>query len=161
MTFEQYLKDNEPLIALIFRKLRAKYRFVLSSDEIKQYVHIATWKALSQSNRTLSMGCLIEQGARFMIRTELFKSSQKLQAGPLSTNTIDPKWDSFKHHDDADYIGGILSTLDPTDRAILKYKYIDGMSISEIANQLNLREKQIYYLENRAIKELQNLCQEN
>lgn len=49
----------------------------------------------------------------------------------------------------------IDSLQDTTQRAIMRYRYIQGLKWIEIAHKMNYEERQIFYIHKRALKTLQ------
>jgi RNA polymerase sigma factor (sigma-70 family) len=54
-------------------------------------------------------------------------------------------------------IYALLDELDPLSGLVLRMRYIEGLSIAEIAERLNLTERRIYDIKSRAIKKCEEL----
>ena len=54
-------------------------------------------------------------------------------------------------------IYGLIDKLDPLSGLVLRKRYIEGLTISEIAEQLELTERRIYDIKSRAVKKCEEL----
>lgn len=54
-------------------------------------------------------------------------------------------------------IYGLLEQLDPLSALVLRKRYIEGMTVKEIAVRLDLSERRIYDIKSRAVKKCEEL----
>lgn len=50
-----------------------------------------------------------------------------------------------------------IDSLEPVERDLLRYRYIDGMEWHQVANKIHYSQQQTYRLHEKALKKLKNL----
>lgn len=156
----QFEEAYEELVSPLFRFVKARLSNRERALEITQEAFMKTWDYLREGNEITHMRAFIFMVARNLVINEYRKASVTSLDALIEDGHFEVVGDdanSVYDFADARKIREDLQRLDRADRHLLSMRFIESMSIGEIASALSESENVVSVRIHRALKKLKHL----
>jgi len=138
------------------------FRFIVSKTSNTEVAHDLVQETFTKAWDYCAKGNTVEQWKPFLFRTaynlivDYYRKKRSVSLDELGENQgfIAPDTNTLSASDEAEHarLRAIVGEMDDTYRDILMLRYIEDMSVKEIATTLNLRENVVSVRIHRGIK---------
>ncbi len=154
---KQFLEAYEAYDNDIFRHIVFRISNRERAKELTQEVFMKVWDYLSKGNNIDEIRPFLYKVARNIIIDELRKRKEVVSLDAISETGFDVGFDEEGKHElefESKALIKLLDELQESDREVLVMRYLDELSIKEIAEDLEESENTISVRIHRALKKL-------
>lgn len=154
-----FLEAYEQLSDAIFRHCYFRVSDRDKAKELMQEVFTRTWQFISAGKDIQNMKAYLYKVANNLI-IDQYRKKKEVSLDDLQEEGFDPGFDDREHLEN--FIAGkeamaLLTNLDDLYREVVVMKYIDNMTVSEIAQVLQISENVVSVRLHRALRKLRSL----
>lgn len=156
---EEYLKAFEELSDAIFRHCLYRVSNREVSRDLTQETFLKVWHYIVSGGEILNMKAFLYKTANNLV-IDYYRKKKSDSLDILQEDGFDPIGESdteIVHGAEVSQALGILEKLPDADREILVFRFVDGLSISEIADTLGETENVVSVRIHRAIEKAKNI----
>lgn len=168
------LQGNQKAFGYIFDKYNKKiYRFIYFrvsgrevAEDITSQVFLKVWEYITNKNKINNLQAFIYQVARNKV-IDYYRSKEREELPLIYDDSDTPAEDiitpadNLNNNVDKETLTKIINKLKGNYREVIILKYIEDLSISEIAKILNKSKVNVRVLIHRALKEIKNIIDNN
>src|SRR5579872_2549207 len=149
---KEFLQAYDELSSALFRYCFFKTRDRELAKDILQDTFMKTWAYIQAGNKVKNLKAFLYRSANNLI-IDWYRKQKMLSLDALTEEGFDPP-DPFSHTEIAaelEQAMKVLSTLEQSDQDIIIWRYVDELSVGEIAAILSEKENTISVRLHRAI----------
>lgn len=156
---QQFLELYEGQADAVFRHCFFKVSDRELARDLTQEAFMKTWKALAE-------GQVLENPKAFLFRVagnlviDHYRRKKEVSLDVLQEAGFDPSNDDYEAilvHADVEHVQGVLMQLEETHREIIVLRYVNDLSIAEIAESLQESENVVSVRIHRAVQKLKEI----
>jgi len=154
-----FLEAYDQLSDAIFRHCYFRVSDRDKAKDLMQETFMRTWQFVSEGKEIQNMKAYLYQVANNLIIHQ-YRKKKEVSLDDLQEDGFDPGFDDRSHLEN--FIAGkeaieILPMLDDLYREVVVMRYIDDMSVSEIAQVLRISENVVSVRLHRALRKLRSV----
>lgn len=156
---EQFLETYDKHSDAIFRFCYFKLSDHEKAEEVTQEAFTRTWEYIQKDKKVENLRAFVYRVAKNII-VDYYRKHKEISLDQLHDQGFDPSlWEHMRWGDmvDGTRIIGIIKRLDEKYREVLLLRYVNNLSVKEIAEIVGERENHISVRLHRGLKQLKGI----
>ena len=156
---QQFMKAYDELSDAIFRHCYFRIGDRERAKDLMQDTFTKSWQYINQGTQVSNLRAFLYKVANNLIIDE-YRKKKELSLDTLMADGFDPGFDDRKKNEqdiDSRFVLNIVNKLEEKYRAIILMKYIDDLSIREIAKAIGESENNVSVRIHRGLKQLKEI----